>query len=239
MKQFFIFAVLLIIAAYGVIGATVYGSIYDISLNKVPNVKVEINTDPKQTYIAKNGSYSFEIPPGLYELKGGYYQNNILISSTSENITVKNDGEFVVDLILFPSFQDEEQLMQENIDVQGNIFEEQKNIPYWILGIVFLIIVVLAVYSINKKRKQTVPVVSDNINEKPQKEETSIRVVSSDLEGIIKILKEEGGRTTQKDIRKRIPLSEAKISLMISELESKGIVKRIKKGRGNIIILNQ
>ncbi|PIU72321.1 hypothetical protein COS79_03525, partial [Candidatus Woesearchaeota archaeon CG06_land_8_20_14_3_00_33_13] len=58
-------------------------------------------------------------------------------------------------------------------------------------------------------------------------------------DGIIKIIKDNKGRVTQKEIRKQIPLSEAKISLMITELEDKGIVKRIKKGRGNIIILSK
>ena len=59
----------------------------------------------------------------------------------------------------------------------------------------------------------------------------------NDLNQIIKIIKDEGGRATQKEIRKKIPLSEAKISLMIAELEHEGKVKKIKKGRGNIIIL--
>jgi uncharacterized membrane protein len=42
--------------------------------------------------------------------------------------------------------------------------------------------------------------------------------------------------TTQKDVRQAFPLlSEAKISLIISELEHDGRVRKIKKGRGNII----
>ena len=44
-------------------------------------------------------------------------------------------------------------------------------------------------------------------------------------------------RTTQKEIRKEFFLSEGKISLMVSELEEKGLIKKIKKGRGNIIFL--
>ena len=56
---------------------------------------------------------------------------------------------------------------------------------------------------------------------------------------LLAIVGKEGGRVTQKEIRKKIPLSEAKISLMISELEEKGVLKRIKKGRGNIIVLNK
>jgi LPXTG-motif cell wall-anchored protein len=63
--------------------------------------------------------------------------------------------------------------------------------------------------------------------------------IEPDLQNILDFLKREGGRTTQKDLRREIPFSEAKISLMISELESKKKVRRIKKGRGNIIILNQ
>ncbi len=59
-------------------------------------------------------------------------------------------------------------------------------------------------------------------------------------ESIIEVLAfvmSEDGQTTQKEIRKRFPLSEAKISLMISELEAEGHIEKIKKGRGNIILL--
>ena len=62
---------------------------------------------------------------------------------------------------------------------------------------------------------------------------------SNDLDALIKIIKQEGGRATQKDIRKNMPLSEAKISLMIAELQHKGTIEKIKKGRGNIIILKK
>ena len=34
-------------------------------------------------------------------------------------------------------------------------------------------------------------------------------------------------------------MSEAKISLMIAELEHKGLVEKIKKGRGNIVVLKK
>jgi uncharacterized membrane protein len=54
---------------------------------------------------------------------------------------------------------------------------------------------------------------------------------------VLEIIKKEK-RITQKDIRKQLPDSEAKISLVISEFEAQGIIKKIKKGRGNIIIYN-
>jgi uncharacterized membrane protein len=70
---------------------------------------------------------------------------------------------------------------------------------------------------------------------KPLKNKNS-HELSSDLQGVLKVLDKNGGRMTQKELRKNFELSEANISLMITELESLGLVKRIKKGRGNIII---
>ena len=91
-----------------------------------------------------------------------------------------------------------------------------------ILLLILFIIVVFIIFYIRSKKKKTEEKYED-----------------VDLEKIIKIIKQEGGRTTQKEIRKQIPLSEAKISLIITELEHKGIIEKIKKGRGNIIILKR
>jgi uncharacterized membrane protein len=52
-------------------------------------------------------------------------------------------------------------------------------------------------------------------------------------------MEKSGGRITQLDLRKALPYSEAKVSLMITDLENRGIVKKIKKGRGNVLILNR
>ncbi len=58
-----------------------------------------------------------------------------------------------------------------------------------------------------------------------------------DLKEIIDILESQGGRMTQKDLRARLNCSEAKVSLMITDLEDRGLVHKVKKGRGNIILL--
>lgn len=205
--------------------ATIFGDIYDLSLNKIDNAIVEINTMPKQQYVSKNGTYAFDAPAGDYIIKANYYLNNVLESSAVEKISVKAEGRFRLDLILFPSFEDENQLLNESITVPAT-FERPNYLVYFL--IIFLALIILfAVFHYFKKIK------------KPKIKETSPKEESkpSDLDQIIKLIKKEGGRATQKDLRKQIPLSEAKISLMIAELEDKGIIKKIKKGRGNIIIL--
>lgn len=210
--------------------ATIYGNIYDLSLKRLNNVIVEIDTSPKQSMVAQNGSYSLNVPPGSYTIKAQLLQKNTLIASVQENITVKQDGSYVLDLILFPDV--EEGIEDINVEINGDIIESGNNNIFIIITLLLILAIAsVLIYKFNKYKKQ----------KKEQKAEKNIeeKFEDNDLEQIIKIIKQEGGRTTQKDIRKEIPLSEAKISLMLAELEHKGIIEKIKKGRGNIIILKK
>jgi len=56
-----------------------------------------------------------------------------------------------------------------------------------------------------------------------------------DLKEIIDIIRANGNRITQRELRKKSPYSESKVSLMLSDLEERGLVEKFKKGRGNII----
>ena len=224
-----LFTFLLICFSAFVNAATIHGTVYDLSLNYAEGARVEINTTPKQQIIAKDGTYSFDVANGYYKLEAKLMDSGRLIASEEEEFLVRGRGDFIVDFILFPAFEEEDDITQ-NLDI---IFPESNGNGlsfFWVVLIIIAIIIValLFKYLSNKKdKKNTVQNVSDK---KPDE---------SDLDNLIKIIKEQDGRTTQKDIRKQIPLSEAKISLMIAELEHKGIIEKIKKGRGNIIILRK
>ncbi|MEM4710749.1 MAG: winged helix-turn-helix transcriptional regulator [Candidatus Woesearchaeota archaeon] len=71
--------------------------------------------------------------------------------------------------------------------------------------------------------------VFSGVSENEKKEDTDL------VSRILNLIK-DNERMTQKDIRKSIPYSEAKISLILTQLENEGKIKKIKKGRGNIII---
>ena len=223
----YIFVVVFLVSF--VSAATIYGTIYDLSLKKISNTRVEINTSPKQFYIAQNGTYSFNVPNGRYAIKAQLLQKNEAVASVQENITISQDGNYVLDLILFPDI--EEGVEDPGIDVNGDLIDEtgsRDNLLLAVFIVLFVsgIIVSAAYYAKTRKHDG-------------KKTEKKTADIGDDLEQIIKIIRHEGGRTTQKDIRKQIPLSEAKISLMIAELEHKGVIEKIKKGRGNIIILRK
>ncbi|MBI2656655.1 hypothetical protein HYX03_02865 [Candidatus Woesearchaeota archaeon] len=214
--------------------ATIHGTAYDLSLKKLGNARVEINTTPKQLIVAQNGSYSFNVPDGSYTIKAQLLQKNSLIASVQENITVKEDGSYVLDLILFPDI--EEGIEGIDIDLNENIAETRNNgilIGIFILAVFVIVLALFIYFKKTKSKKQQVIIAGP-------KDEPKIAEKEGDyLNQMTEIIKKEGGRTTQKDIRKQIPLSEAKISLMIAELEHKGVIEKIKKGRGNIIILKK
>lgn len=69
-------------------------------------------------------------------------------------------------------------------------------------------------------------------SENPESPESSL---PDDLKEIMDLIRANGNRITQRDLRKKSPYSESKVSLMLSDLEERGLVEKFKRGRGNII----
>ncbi|MBI2134905.1 hypothetical protein HYU09_02865 [Candidatus Woesearchaeota archaeon] len=223
----FLFVAVLSLLSNIAIAATIYGNIYDLSLDKVSGARVAVNTSPEQFLVSKDGGYSFDVPNGFYAIKAELEQNGIK-ALEGRNISVSQEGRYIIDLILFPSFEEEDDI-SKTPELSFPEAENGRFVP--LIIILSLIMLAAAVFVIFKGKKER--------DKKAHIEEKSPKDDESDLDGVVGIIRKEGGRTTQKEIRKQIPLSEAKISLMIAELEHKGIIKKIKKGRGNIIVLEK
>lgn len=215
--------------------AVIEGKVYDFELNEVSGVKVEINTIPKQVLVSADGSYSFNLGPGSYKIIATYIAEDLKIE---EHVNILDQGTYNLDLILLPDLDIEEEILDEvsEIDVSSSYFEEEVNTLGRLAIAVLLVILTAVVIFIWFKFKSRTEEIRKEVDKKVA--EKKIPAVSNELDELIKFIKKEGGRTTQKDIRTNFPQSEAKISLMIAELEDKGIIKKIKKGRGNIIVLN-
>lgn len=226
MKHLLIFAIIFLALANIAFAATIHGTVYNLFLESQENAIVEINSEPKQTFITKNGEYSFSLPKGEYTISAKYVEDGELLSAAFQNISIVNDGEFVLDLILFDSTDEDFELLEvPNISIDG----EEAKFTWLVVLITVFVLALLGVgywfYSRNK------PVIKEEHLEEKE-------INKEELEQVISIIKSESGRITQKDLRKKLNLSEAKVSLMVAELQSLGKVKKIKQGRGNIILLN-
>ena len=116
--------------------------------------------------------------------------------------------------------------MGEDISLE-DIYEEEKQAFPW-LYIILVVVIIIAVIIFLKKRKPR-----EKINEKILEEEIDPK------DKIYEFIKQKGGRVTQREIRKNFPVSQATISLILTELENDGKLKKIKRGKGNIIILQK
>lgn len=211
---------LLILISPIIYAAEIRGTIYDEGLDKVKDSIIEVNSQPKQKFVSKDGTYSFTLPKGDYIITARFED-----LTAQDNITIKEDGVFILDLFLFPDFEDDfdADIEVDNFNDNGNLFVYS----IYALGLIVIIGLVIYKYKFYDKGK-----ISNNENEIVLEEDEI-------LNRIMEIMEKNNGRTTQKDIRKEIKLSEAKISLALTELEHKGKLKKIKKGRGNVIILQR
>lgn len=87
---------------------------------------------------------------------------------------------------------------------------------------------------------------SDEATDKPIESPKIITPVSrkkfplpTDLQEVMDIIRGQGGRITQKDLRSKLRYSEGKVSLMLADLERRELIEKFKRGRGNVVILKE
>jgi len=248
---------LFIAMLHTVAATTISGTTYEwYSLEPLQNVILDINTIPRQTVVADNGSFSFDITePGSYLIKAQYFEDNLLKYEANEVISVQGEGNFRLDLILFPSLENDDFLFDDfnelNVPIEPDSsgIKQDSILIYLILlavaGIIFYLFITrrpLATSAVSQmpeiqyKEKGTSQ--DSNSGEKTSQSNNAERPTSEkELDEVIGIIKDYGGRITQKDLREKLPHSEAKVSLIVAELEHLGRIKKFKKGRGNIIVM--
>jgi len=236
--------------------ANISGAIYDaMSLEPLKNAVIDVNSTPSQQIVSKDGNYSVQLPVGDYSIRAFYFQGNLKLVA-DENISIESEGNFVLDLILFPEING---TGDTNIPI-GTQLPPSENPP--VSGIDFFQIILTAIFFAAiiflgikffpaLKEKYAHFVGQEKAPQLPAKEQISAPaiLVNSNLPApeenldkyaleVLDVLKRSGNRLTQKELREKVSsVGEAKISLIVSELEQMGKVKKIKKGRGNIIIL--
>ncbi len=208
--------------------STIHGSIYNSNLELENNILVEIDG---QKLLSKDGTFSFEVSPGTYTIKAKKGLTEI-----SEEVIVK-DEKVVHDLFLLSLLSEENELWQEHED---DYFSDISNLAYWIAGIIFLF-TALRLWHYRKKygplrkfRKKIETESKKTIEE--HKEDLANEPGLADK--ALEVIKKHDGRISQKQLRKEMMyLSEAKVSLILTELEHNDKIEKVKKGRGNVILL--
>lgn len=209
--------------------AEIYGTVYDMSLNPAKGAIIEVNSTTKQAIVSKDGDYSFELPVGEYLIEAVYTSNHNVYSA-EEEIIIVDKGRYVLDLLLFPDLSEENELLLlgEEIEVENPYEDEERREEsfIWIYLIIGLVLLVGIAFFLMKTKKRP-------------KKEKQLPEEEYPKDKIYEFIKQNQGRITQRDIRKNFSISEAAVSLILTELENENKIKKIKRGKGNIIILNK
>lgn len=207
--------------------ATVHGTIYDFwSYTPLENVMIGV-TSGTQT-LSLDGTYSLSLQPGSYEIVARYSQRGTLVYEDSENITLQPNDNVTLDMIMFPEYIDEN---SDNLDITPDLDETGAALPWLGIAIGLIIFVIGVVVFYNRKIMGMIE------KETSAPHATRVVGVPEELQGVLDVIKAGGGRVNQLELRQKLPWSEAKVSLMISDLEDRGLVRKIRKGRANIIVL--
>ena len=205
MKRFFICIMAAFLTALmtmdAVEGASIGGKVYDLELNELDNVIIQINTTPRQQVITKGGGFGLEVPPGTYQLKATTYVFGEHRAQAEENITVIEDGEYVLDLVLFPLFED----FDDYPDI-GNVEDTAPKIAAAKLlvgaGIAAIVIISIIFVILGRKflrsrlKKSTHPQASQGQGEHaPDPAATQV----------IRLIRANDGQISQKELRKQLP----------------------------------
>ncbi len=241
--------IFLILCSSPVFPASISGSAhYWDTLEPASQMVFSINTTPVQTIVSLEGAYSFTVGPGTYAVSAKKMEKGQVSFEDSSEITVLSDvGEYRIDFILFPSddyFSEELDFSGENeglVELPKEGAPENSSlaiIPALLAG-AFLI-----AFIANRKNSQAFS--KGATKRSPKGKQTKKRLprespkgTPKEAEEILRIIREAGGRMSQRDLRKALPYSEAKASLIVSELDARGIVKKYKRGRTNLLVLSE
>ncbi len=233
--------ILLLCSMPYVLATTLQGSIYNENLALEKDVLLEINSTPAQKFLAKEGTYSFSIPPGKYSLIARKGTTHV-----EETIDVVQEGTFVFDVFLIPDLMDEEELWGDTeVDPIVDTTTTSTTTRFWPYVILIIILAGLLARIIYMRKKYGSVVmfrrrIKAESTKTIEQHKEDLASQPQYLDDALAIIKKNDGRISQKDLRKEMAyLSEAKISLIITELEHKGLVEKVKKGRGNVVLLKR
>jgi len=192
--------------------AYVYGDIYSQNLEKINKTMIRVEGSFSYALVTDRGNYSFFLQPGDYTIHASSFDEaGTLVLFCEEKIAV-GDSDQRLDLVLKPA---------DNL---------------WYLPYLAALVLVGAVFVwANRYWGGRVPPAKDEQREAPVLKPPQSYVLDEDAKKVLSLLESFENRATQKDLKDALGFSDAKLSLILSELESMGKIKRFKRGRGNVV----
>jgi len=230
---------LAILLIFSCLSATqIEGDVYSAdSLFPISGVVLKASGPASVQVVLEEGNYSLELPPGEYEISAYYYDGDYLKYYFREDVYVEGE-QMRYDLVLF-SPDDFEEVMEfvsyeiEETPEAGLVDEKTLQIIAGIILLLFFLFgFVLYYFIFNKSADEAVSGMKRLSRPSEPRGE-----LDEEEKRILDILSKSEGMNTQKELRGIMKCTDTKMSLLVSSLEARGHIKRIKRGRENIVKL--
>lgn len=213
--------------------ANLSGSVYSMdSFDAVRGVVIKAEGASTYQTFSMDGTYRMDIPAGEYTVKALYYVEGNLMGYAEDRITLGESGASY-DFVLFAPDEFEGVFGFDVPEMDEEIPEKKQDwAPFIFGGAILAVAAVAAAYLLFIRKKQEKKEAGEAEKKAEVREE-----LDEEEKKVLEILKNSEGMHNQKELREIMKCTEAKMSLLISGLEAQGYVKKIKKGRENIVKL--
>ncbi|MFH1376588.1 MAG: hypothetical protein ABIH25_03040 [Candidatus Woesearchaeota archaeon] len=126
------------------------------------------------------------------------------------------------------------------VNDEGECIHEASNLPMTIGYVISALIMALGIYLVffSKSEKAVLSKIKeiDTKTKEDEKFELILKGLSVDEKKILRVVKEQDG-IEQNTLRIRTDMSKTKLSLVLSELDKKELIKKVPKGKTNQVFL--
>jgi len=199
--------------------AYVYGDIYSSDLERINQTAIRIEGGFTYQLVTDKANYSIFLPEGEYTVTASTFDESGNAALSSQERVIVGAEDQRVDIILKPAWRIE-----------------------WAFAIL-AIAAISAVFLWSNRRWDTkapgkTPQAHEGEEGAAFKEKQPLAEqieLDDDAKSVLRALDGMEGRATQKELKETLRFSDAKLSLILTELEGLGHIKKFRRGRANII----
>ncbi|MDD5337392.1 MAG: hypothetical protein PHS02_02815 [Candidatus ainarchaeum sp.] len=197
--------------------AYVQGEIYATDMQKMDRTVLRIEGGFSYQTVVEKNNYSVFLPNGTYEISASHFDDNGELDFFVNETVVVGVQDQEVDLVLKPI--------------------RQNGMFYLLIGLALAGVIAYYLLARRKNANAGEPETAEmriNPEDEPKRAEKKMEL-DEDAEKVLDALERMEKRATQKELKEALGFSDAKLSLILTELEQMGHVKKFKRGRGNVV----
>lgn len=195
--------------------AFVHGDIYGPGLEKLERTVIRVEGRFTYQLVTDKSNYSIFLPDGEYGISATAQAGDGAPLHSYDKISAGAEDQRL-DLVLRPSWPAEHIIMVSVLAVLGAVFLWSNRL--W-----------------GRKSAKDAASAGTGKGAPPLPPKPAMVELDDDAKSVLRFLEAAEGRATQKELKEALRFSDSKLSLILTELEHLGRIRKFKRGRANVV----